>query len=518
MMNSPSNSLGDGFVVAPDLKGGPIPPSEVLENIRANARFDLPLYHKEKGDKGTVIFVGGGPSLLKHLDELKGRSEPILTSNCTHDFLLSHGIKPHSVLIIDPKESVSEYIQNYQKDVTYYFSAISHPKLFEKALAAGVTPIKVLVAFGLEDESDIRTQTALYDAKGHDFLVGGTMTPLRAMNFAVMRGYSKIEFYGFDSCYGSEEPEMTTEDDPAFKSAVTSGAVVFKDADTGKVGVVKDETGFFYAYPKKRAETISVAKTADGRTFLTSPGFAHQAKQFIKWVDRLEGKLEVAIHGDSLNSHMLELHRAYLERKRAKIGDRRWTEEYAELQRKLHEKGGYGVWGDHDLEILGRTVLAFYHNLHRDISILDYGAGSGLLGQTIEKLFRAVKVTNYDPFHPRWRNTAESPGIHDIVNCSDVMEHVELECVENTIKYIAEHVRYAAVFTIALEESIKTLDDGRNAHITLKPAHWWLKKLKEHFVIGEAVQGPGVLAVICQKADAMELIAEEQKNSIREAA
>ena len=56
------------------------------------------------------------------------------------------------------------------------------------------------------------------------------------------------------------------------------------------------------------ARTYRLAETSDGRRFLTSHVLAHQAKQFVKWADRLEGKVEVVCHGDSLNSHMYKLH------------------------------------------------------------------------------------------------------------------------------------------------------------------------------------------------------------------
>jgi hypothetical protein len=513
----------DGFKPAEDVKGGPIPTTEVIANIEANGTNGVPVFSKLKSHGGTLIFVAGGPSLLKTLPELKKRHEAgefILTSNNTHDYLIENGIMPNACILIDPRESVKDCVQNPQKCVKYYVASVCNPGVFKNLEGYDVT--KILVAYGLDDESDIKAHKRLYDNPGHDYVVGGTMTPLRAMPFTVMLGYARMEFYGFDSCYTDQQPPVIYSDDPRFAEALKkSEGLQYQDEDSPRTYVVDEaaEGGFFYAYKKFRAEAIQVAKTPDGREFLTSPGFAHQAKQFIKWVDRLEGRLDVVVHGDSLNRHWLEIHRKQQERIRAAIGDRRWTDEYAQMQRQLHEQGGYGLWGDHENETIGRGILSLYDQLKRPITVMDYGAGSGALGKSLTDLFRPVSVTNYDPFHPRWRDNPE-PGVHDIVTCFDVLEHVEEQCVENTLKYIAAKARYVAVFSVALEEAGKTLPDGRNAHITLRSAQWWHKKVSQYFVVVEAVVDENSVYLACQKPDATEKIASEKgsANSVAVAA
>ena len=513
----------DGFKPAEDVKGGPIPKDEVIANIEANGRNGVPVFSKLPSHGGTLVFVAGGPSLLKTLPELKKRHEAgefILTSNNTHDYLIENGIMPNACMLIDPRESVKDCVQNPQKSVKYYVASVCNPQVFTNL--AGYDVAKILVAYGLDDESDIKAHKRLYDNPGHDYVVGGTMTPLRAMPFAAMLGYTKMEFYGFDSCYTDQEPPVIYSDDPRYPEALKKAQGLQYQEDGGSRTYVIDEAaegGFFYAYKKYRAESIEIAKTADGRTFLTSPGFAHQAKQFIKWVDRLEGKLHIEVHGDSLNRHMLTLHRDHQARVRAEVGDRRWTEEYGELQRQLHAGNEYGVWGDHEVETIGRGICALYEQLRRPLGVMDYGAGNGALGKALEGLFRAVSVTNYDPFHPKWRDNPE-PGVHDLVTCFDVLEHVEEQCVDNTLKYIAEKCRYVALFSIGLDDAIKTLPDGRNAHITLRSAQWWQRKIGQYFVVVEAAASEDAAYFCCQKQDSKEkLLAEKgSANSVAAAA
>ena len=501
--------------MAQDVKGGPVLNEALLDNIRRGAETELPLFRKQKTKReGALIFVAGGPTLRGYLDEIRARSrngEYILTSNFTHDYLIENGIAPNGCIVIDPTEQMATCIKSPQPNCEYYVGAVCTPGLAQNLKAAGLNVRRILVAYGLEDESDIKLQEELYNPDSADFLVGGTMTPLRVMPFAHMLGYRKLEFYGFDSCYTSREPKTVYSDDPDYKEALKRNAGIFyKDDDTGRTYCIDEpaDGGFFYAYKKKRAENVIVTKAADGRQFLSSPGFTHQAKQFIKWVERMEGKLSVKVHGDSLNSHLLKLHSEQQAKLKEKIGDRRWTDEYAEMQRQLHQGGHYGLWGDHEQVMVSRGVLSLYGALKRPLTLMDYGAGSGALGRSVENLFKAVSVTNYDPFHPKWAGQAD-PGVHDIITCCDVMEHVEPQCVENTLKYIADHCRYMAIFTIAIEEASKLLPDGRNAHVTIRSPAWWQTKIAKHFLVVEGRANNEVVEFVCQKLDAREYASQE---------
>lgn len=503
-----------GWTVAQDVKGGPVTDDKLLENIRLGSEVELPMFRKQKGRReGSLVFVAGGPTLRGYLDEIRQRSrngEYILTSNFTHDYLIENDIVPSGCIVIDPTEQMADCIKRPQASCEYYVGAVCTPGLARNL--KGLPKVqRILVAYGMESEADIRLQEEIYKPDSGDFLVGGTMTPLRVMPFAHMLGFAKLEFYGFDSCYTDREPKTVYSDDPEYGEALRrNNGIFYKDEDTGKTYCIDEpaDGGFFYAYKKKRAENVIVTRTKDGRKFLSSPGFTHQARQFIKWIDRMDGKLDVVVHGDSLNSHMLKLHREHWAKLKAEIGDRRWTEEYGAMQRQMHDAGGYGMWGDHETRLASMGILNLYDQLKRPLSVMDYGAGSGALGFSLERLFKCAAVTNYDPFHPMWRDKPE-PGVHDIVICCDVMEHVEPQCVENTLKYIAEHCRYMAIFTIAIDEAAKTLPDGRNAHVTQRSPAWWQKRISKHFMIAEGRSNNEVAEFVCQKLDAREYAQEE---------
>lgn len=502
-----------GFAPVQEIKGTPVPADTVLTNIEASAKFDLPIMGKQQPQDKPLIFIAGGPTLRDHLDEIRDRVNAcfVMTSNNTHDYLVQHGIIPNACLLFDPKQRVVDYVKLVQPSCTYYLATTVTEAVFQKFVDAGARVVKVLVAYGLEGSPDIDLQQKLYPrVSPSNYLIGGTMTPLRAMPFACMAGFSKMEFYGMDSCFAGEVP-IIREDEPGYAEALARIGRGYQDSETG-VSYVIDEPedgGYFYAYKKDRIEHIHVVE-AGPRRFLSSPGFAYQAKQLVEWVDRLEGKLDVKIHGDSLSSWLVEQHRAAKAERYARIGKRRWTEEYRLLQEQMHEDGNYGVVGAKSFEVVSRMLIGLYAQIRRPVTMIDYGSGPGLLKDALDKALKCADVLNYDPFHPRWREMPE-PGMADVVTCMDVMEHVEEECVDNVIDWIADRSRYGAIFKIDLGPAIKNLPDGRNAHITLKSDAWWRQRLSRRFHVTEATKAGSGLLVICAARNAREAIEDERK-------
>jgi hypothetical protein len=491
---------GKDFVTAPDLKGGPVPNEQVLENIKKSSLLEAPVFERRKNQRGSFVFVGGGPTMLDFLDvikEHKAAGDFICTSNKTYDFLIEQGIVPDGCLVIDPKECVKDYIKNPQKETEFFIGVVCNENVIKNLLDGGYNTQKILVGYGLEDQSDVIAQKGLYP-QNNDFLVGGTMTGLRAMNFASMMGYGIIDYYGFDSCFATGKHDIIYSNDPGFERVkkVNKG-MMFLDHASGRHYTIRNvDDGFFYAYKKRRGEDIQIAEVPDGRRFLTSPCFAHQAKQAIKWIERCEGKVEVRLHGDNLTSALWECRQKAREEAVKRIGTKRWTQGYEELQKDLHKKGKYGAEGHHDLELVGRSVLALYHKYRRKLTFLDYGCGQEKLSKALNQIFNVLDTTLYDPFIDK--HSKEPEGEFDLVTCFDVMEHVEEPCINNVLKHIVEKSKAVILFSIALGDAVKTLKDGRNAHITQKNAMWWYKKIAQYFAIVETAGNEDIVYFACQ--------------------
>ena len=159
------------------------------------------------------------------------------------------------------------------------------------------------------------------------------------------------------------------------------------------------------------------------------------------------------------------------------------TPEYRELNRQLHQTNPeYGISGIRYIE------PARHLSKWGRMAILDYGCGKAVLSQVLGP---AYKVTNFDPCMEEYNNPPEP---HDVVFCTDVMEHVEPECIIPVLKDIRRLTLKVAYFVIATHPAQKFLADGRNAHISLHPKEWWFERLNEvGFRITDHHEDPGDL-------------------------
>jgi len=146
------------------------------------------------------------------------------------------------------------------------------------------------------------------------------------------------------------------------------------------------------------------------------------------------------------------------------------TEEYRRLNAELHSRGKYGLSGykwAKQVDKLARDAGAE--------TVLDYGCGQGTL---------RIGLTEYAPlpysvleYDPAIAGKEEKPARSDIVVCGDVLEHVEPDCLYSVLDDLAGIARLAVFLVVATQPAVKFLSDGRNAHLIVEPADWWLPKL-----------------------------------------
>jgi hypothetical protein len=156
------------------------------------------------------------------------------------------------------------------------------------------------------------------------------------------------------------------------------------------------------------------------------------------------------------------------------------TEEYREMQRKLHENPKYGVaslaYAPIIAQVIGQLRTA---ELLDATELLDYGAGKGRLGQALhEHIKTPLKVHHYDPAVPLW---SRPPEPCNLVACVDVLEHIEPNLLDNVLDDLKRVTLRYGIFTVHTQAAQKVLPDGRNAHLIQQPTHWWLPKITERF-------------------------------------
>jgi hypothetical protein len=150
--------------------------------------------------------------------------------------------------------------------------------------------------------------------------------------------------------------------------------------------------------------------------------------------------------------------------------------EYLAQQRTLHENPDYGVASTHFAPIVAKVM-----NQYGVTQLLDYGAGKGRLGQTLtgkRMVDHRFILQHYEPAMDEW---ADEPEPMQMVACLDVLEHIEPNRIENVLDDLQRCTLEIGVFSVSTEPAMKTLSDGRNAHLIIEPASWWLPKLLARF-------------------------------------
>ena len=105
--------------------------------------------------------------------------------------------------------------------------------------------------------------------------------------------------------------------------------------------------------------------------------------------------------------------------------------------------------------------------------ILDYGCGANTnLAKNI-KVDHKLRYQAYDPAVPRFDR---QPVPAEMVCCIDVLEHVEPDKLDAVLDHLVSLTEAVIFMTVDTGPAKRTLDDGRNAHLTQQPMQWWLPK------------------------------------------
>jgi 2-polyprenyl-3-methyl-5-hydroxy-6-metoxy-1,4-benzoquinol methylase len=141
--------------------------------------------------------------------------------------------------------------------------------------------------------------------------------------------------------------------------------------------------------------------------------------------------------------------------------------DYEQEQRILHAAPrGYGGRGRKWAPVVAELVREYSAS-----SVLDYGAGQGTLAIALKQLVpQWTRITEYDPAVERINIV---PSFADLVNCTDVLEHIEPAKLRFVLSHLRMLTRKVLWVVVSTTETAKVLSDGRNAHLTVQPAEWW---------------------------------------------
>lgn len=394
--------------------------------------------------KESIAVVCYGSSLRDTWEQIKDFKH-IITCSGAHKFLLDKGLSPRGRLWyhieVDPRPHKISLLGKPKRGVKYLVSSTCHADYLKHLDGMDVRLWHVF------DNDNSRRIIP----RGEWAITGGSNVGLRAMAVARFLGYYKQEVFGMD---GSKGP-------------------------TGL------HAGDHPNQPKKYSVT-----TYGGKKYKVTPSLLECAKQTPHEMNELRD-VEAKFHGEGLVQAIMRNYKRKKSDKAAVLAlsqPELITAGYRELNRKFHEqRADYGISGHLYAEDVKRLVKSIGSH-----SVLDYGCGKGTLAQSLP-----FPIWEYDPAIP---GKDMPPRKADIVVCTDVLEHIEPECIGPVLEDLARVVQKIGYFVIHTGASIKTLPDGRNAHILQQPSDWWADILSKFFKIGmRRDNGPLVTFVVGRK-------------------
>ena len=147
------------------------------------------------------------------------------------------------------------------------------------------------------------------------------------------------------------------------------------------------------------------------------------------------------------------------------------SENYIILNSELHKNNlQYGT-----STIKYKHIIINLINKYNFKSVIDYGCG-----KQVAKTFLPTNI-KYIPYDPAFQELNILPEPSDFLICTDVLEHIEPQYLDNVLKSINDKTLKICFLTIALRQAKKILSDGRNAHLIVKPKSFWIEKINNNF-------------------------------------
>ena len=130
------------------------------------------------------------------------------------------------------------------------------------------------------------------------------------------------------------------------------------------------------------------------------------------------------------------------------------------------------------------NIVKSFIEEYRPASLIDFGCSQGELLPILTERYN-INAMGYDPGVPKFE--VFPTDVVDCLTSTDVLEHVEPEMLDDTLKAISNMFTKSAFLLIASYPAKKSLPDGRNAHLIIESFDWWKTKL-ETFIDGKIVR------------------------------
>lgn len=176
-------------------------PDVLLGNVQRSVKRSLPWFDFDKSRQGSVCLVGGAPSLVDTIDQLKARHQngaKVWTMNGSYDHLQSQGIIPDVMVMLDARPENVRFVQNPQQSTTFYITSQCDDAVFD-----ALEGYKVVLVHA--------NTPGVYELLEHEkarpvHLMGGfTTVGILSLILAKLQGFERIFLFGMDSSYRDGE-------------------------------------------------------------------------------------------------------------------------------------------------------------------------------------------------------------------------------------------------------------------------------------------------------------------------
>ena len=157
-------------------------------------------------------------------------------------------------------------------------------------------------------------------------------------------------------------------------------------------------------------------------------------------------------------------------------------DEHKKIYQKIHEQDEKHFEGRSLQFKYADTIKAIVDHT-KSATILDYGCGKArrwLKDNYHKRLgLKRADIKLFDPGYKKYEVLPE--GKFDGVICTDVLEHISEDCIDDALDLIFEKATKFVFFAINCGLAKKVFENGENAHCLAKPPEWWNDKLRPYF-------------------------------------
>jgi SAM-dependent methyltransferase len=400
---------------------------ELFRNIYLNSRKPVKWVKTLPAHDGQAVLVGGGPSLVDWIDEIRWRQsigQTVFALNNTVTVLAANDIDIDHQVILDARESNVAFL-GYAKH--YYLASQCHPLLFDR--------VKNVTLWHQHYPDDMEQFDSKIPEYNDDYALigGGTTVGLSTMALVYTLGFRKLHLYAYDSSYRGNA---------------------------------------LHSYPQDDPQRVVCDVTAAGKIFKSTLSMAQQAELFPKLSDMLiDAGCVITLRGDGLLQHISKMS--------AVKSDVSEKEKYEEMWK-------HDVYRDFSP---GEQCIGTFIEVARPSpgsTVIDFGCGTGRASAILDNYGLNVTAVDFasncldvKSLNFVQADLSESiPVTAEYGYCTDVMEHIPPDKVDQTIRNIMR-ASGRVFFQISLvPDNCGTLI-GHQLHLSVHTYEWWLAKFKE---------------------------------------